>query len=65
MCFLVLAVSLAVILSGCGGPVRLVEGQYQQLDPATDYLVQERTNGLLISIDFQKYQFIPDEGDVR
>src|SRR5262249_20304361 len=58
-------VCVGLLVAACGGPIRLVEGTYQRLDPQTEYLVEERPDGLLISVVLREYQFVSDQGDVR
>ncbi len=53
-----------LLLAGCTVPITYSAGPYTELDKDTDYHVDERPDGFVLTIKYERYQFIPDQAAV-
>lgn len=51
-------------LHGCATPVKQTNAAMKEYDKDTDYVVTKNANGFDISVDYNRYQFIPESDAV-
>jgi len=64
MKILVIALTVAVLSSGCTTPVSHSNAQLKQYDKNTEYDVTETPDGFEITVYYSRYQFIPESSAV-
>jgi hypothetical protein len=58
------AFALAVFLQACATPMQQTDAAMQTYDRDTEYVVAQRPDGFAVSINYSRYQFIPESSAV-
>jgi len=53
-----------LLLSACATPMQQTDATMQTYDRDTEYAVTQRPNGFAVSINYSRYQFIPESSAV-
>ena len=59
-----IAFALAVLLQACATPMQQTDAALQTYDRDTEYAVAKRPEGFAVSINYSRYQFIPESSAV-
>ena len=57
---LIIAIAMLAATTGCTTPTSFSNGQALRYDKDTEYMVDERPNGFSLTINYSRYQFIPE-----
>ena len=55
---------LIAMLTACASPVGFTESPMERFDKNTTYRIDERAGGFLITVYYERYQFIPESDAV-
>lgn len=58
------SIACVAVLSGCAAPTTYTSAPFIQYDKDTEYAVEDRPNGFDISVNYSRYQFIPESASV-
>jgi hypothetical protein len=61
---LLLTLAPVLMLPACATPMQQTDAAMQAYDRDTEYAVTQRPNGFAVSINYSRYQFIPESGAV-
>lgn len=57
--------ALALMLGGCATPATYTSAPMKAYDKDTSYSVEEAPGGFVVTVEYSRYQFIPESGAVQ
>ena len=52
------------ILTGCAQPTKFTDQAMRTYDSNTNYVIEDVSDGFILSVDYSRYQFIPESSAV-